>query len=97
MAEDPAIRSARWQKWYKSSGRRLKERYGITAEEYQSLYDKLEGCCEICGKMYPRLDVDHNHVTGKVRGLLCRKCNLRAGFLEDALTQRTLEYLMERG
>ena len=94
--ESKAYRSARWKAWYRSSGRRLKERYGITADQYQEWYDRLKGCCEICRRHFPRLDVDHNHLTNVVRGLLCRKCNLRAGFLEDALTEATLSYLSDR-
>lgn len=66
----------------------IKHRYGITLEQYHEMLDAQGGGCAICkgpGKSWrkseflvPRLfDVDHDHVTGKVRGLLCNSCNRR--------------------
>lgn len=58
---------------------KLKNRYGITTEEYNKLFDKQNGCCATCGKHQSEfkkaLVVDHNHNTGEVRGLLCSPCN----------------------
>jgi len=50
---------------------------GITDEEYERLLAEQEGGCAICGNppKTRRLSVDHNHRTGKVRGLLCFRCN----------------------
>jgi hypothetical protein len=54
--------------------------YGITKEEYDQLLVSQKNCCALCGKhqltMKRRLHVDHNHRTGKVRGLLCGACNI---------------------
>lgn len=52
--------------------------YRLTDEEYIKMWKEQEGKCKICGKDIGDnyLDVDHNHITGKVRGLLCRDCNL---------------------
>ena len=48
----------------------------ITYEEYKVKYEEVKGHCEICNKQFPSLCVDHNHKTGKIRGLLCTSCNL---------------------
>ena len=70
---------------------RLKHRYGITAAEYDAMYEAQKGCCAICGKHAEagsspahwknKLAVDHCHDTGKVRGLLCNDCNAGIGHL----------------
>ena len=67
---------------------RLKYKYGITLEEYQFQYKKQKGVCKICkqkqkGVRYKWLSVDHNHKTGKVRGLLCWHCNKALGLFQD--------------
>ena len=50
---------------------------GVSEETYTALLEKQEGGCAICGNppKTRRLHVDHNHRTGKVRGLLCFRCN----------------------
>ena len=67
--------------------RKLRLRYGITPEEYDSLYQQQYGCCAICGihqsKLHTTLAVDHNHDTKEVRGLLCFDCNTGIGKLQD--------------
>ena len=63
-------------------------KYGITAEEWQVLYDKYNGTCHICRKPANRLNVEHEHVPGwkkmsaderkqYIRGLACFVCNHR--------------------
>jgi Recombination endonuclease VII len=74
-------------------GKHIKRTYGITAEEYVELYNKQGGVCACCGKkesLYsPKRDktfqlaVDHDHVTGEVRALLCSACNTALGALEE--------------
>lgn len=56
---------------------KLKADFGITPEAYQMLLDFQGGLCAICRRpsRVRRLAVDHDHITGKVRGLLCRHCN----------------------
>ena len=68
--------------------RMLKHRYNITLEEYNNLYIQQDCKCAICKNPYPLggtkgLLVDHNHSTGKVRGLLCRKCNVAIGLMDE--------------
>jgi len=74
----------------------LKHRQGITKEEYQNLFAQQDGVCAICSKPYSRLlDVDHDHSTGKIRGLLCGPCNRGLGQFQDniALLAAAIEYL----
>jgi len=62
--------------------RKLFRKYGLTSQEVRDL-DKLQaGLCAICGKRETLL-VDHDHVTGRVRGLLCNPCNKMLGFAKD--------------
>ena len=53
----------------------LKRKYGLTLEAYQELLDSQGGGCPICGKPDPD-NVDHDHETGRVRGILCWDCNI---------------------
>lgn len=65
-------------------------RYGITLATYLAMHEEQGGLCKICesppsdGK---DLGVDHCHATGKVRGLLCGRCNLAIGLLDDSITR----------
>ncbi len=64
---------------------RLQREYGITLAEYDDMFENQDGLCAICetpqtGK---RLAVDHCHVTGKVRELLCFRCNATIGQVDD--------------
>jgi len=66
----------------------LKMKYGITVEDKQALYELQEGRCVVCGIYADRdgthgLHIDHDHKTGKVRGLLCGRCNRALGLLDD--------------
>lgn len=63
----------------------LRRSYGVTIEEYERLFAKQHGICGIC-KQPPgkkSLAIDHCHRTGKIRGLLCVRCNLGLGNLRD--------------
>ena len=63
----------------------LRKNYGLTLVDFDKMVENQNGVCAICGKpeiIYPRLCVDHNHKTGKMRGLLCRECNIVLGFFE---------------
>lgn len=61
-------------------------RHGLRPEDYGELFDAQHGKCAIC-KRPPRdgefLHIDHDHETGKVRGLLCRNCNAGLGQFKD--------------
>ena len=72
----------------------LKSKYGLTEAEHEAMLEQQNGLCRICGKA-EKLVVDHNHETGKVRGLLCPGCNKGIGFLGDTSegVQKALTYL----
>jgi hypothetical protein len=79
---------------------RLKKTYGITIETYNKMFSDQNGCCKIC-KIHQtdlniNLAVDHSHTTGKVRGLLCHKCNMGIGLLQEDITilAESIKYLM---
>jgi hypothetical protein len=65
----------------------LKRNYGITLQEHQEMYENQNGRCAICKKegdgKWKKLCVDHDHETGKVRQLLCRRCNMILGQAYD--------------
>ena len=73
------------------------KQYGITLTEYNEKLKTQGGGCAVCGKTPEengrRLAVDHNHETGKVRGLLCIGCNVGLGWFE-LLFDKATEYLL---
>ena len=63
--------------------------YGLTLVQYEAILKAQDGRCAICGTLRSggigrHLHIDHDHVTGKVRGLLCNACNKGIGFLGDS-------------
>ena len=88
-------------------GEQLKRLYNITREDWDNLYTQQKGCCAICKqpelvidyrtKTVRTLAVDHCHVTGKVRGLLCTQCNRAIGLLKDNISvlENAISYLEE--
>jgi hypothetical protein len=79
---------------YQRDKTRIKERerfyrFGLTAIDIAKLLEEQHYCCAICGTSTPggRGDwhVDHDHKTGKIRGLLCHKCNVGLGCLGDSI------------
>lgn len=75
----------------------IKKKYGLTPEQYNTMLCKQNYACNICRKPTSRkkLAVDHNHKTGKVRGLLCVKCNTLLGFVYDDINilKRAIKHL----
>jgi Recombination endonuclease VII len=70
-------------------------RYGLTLADYRALQAQQGNACAICRKVTRALCIDHCHVTGRVRGLLCRSCNSALGFYADdpRLLRAALAYL----
>ena len=87
----------RTKKWRAKN--RLKFLYGISNEDWKSMFDRQDGKCAIClthAKDLQRgLCVDHSHLTNKIRGLLCHTCNKAIGLLKDdtKLLERSISYL----
>ena len=65
----------------------LRKYYGLTLEQYDALLASQGGCCAICENPKPEAEkswhVDHDHQSGKVRGLLCGACNRGLGHFKD--------------
>lgn len=84
---------------------KLRACFGITPEQFDKMMSDQGGCCAICGKPPDkakghrhkhRLNVDHDHKTGKVRGLLCNNCNIGLGAFEDSQDRiaNAIQYLL---
>jgi len=77
--------------------KKLKNKYGITLAEYDWMFEQQGGVCAICGRINlngQRLGIDHNHNTGKVRGLLCISCNHKLSIVEDTeFVKKAKDYL----
>lgn len=71
---------------------KLRRLYGLTMDDYATLVQQQDGICAICGQPETAKDragrvqlrVDHDHVTGRVRGLLCHNCNTVLAYVERA-------------
>jgi hypothetical protein len=103
---DPAVKTS-WRAFYRAA---LKA-YNVTPQQYRDMYVAQHGCCYICrkalginpddpkGRGARRLAVDHNHVTGAVRGLLCsgstsaNTCNRVIARYSIAALKRAIDYL----
>lgn len=77
----------------------LKHKWGLTKEDYETKLKTQEGACAICGTREPkgrgRFHIDHDHVTNRIRGLLCHCCNLMLGHAKDDTNTllKALDYL----
>ena len=97
MSAASAVRRDRRGRKYDPAKRRswnYRTRYGVSAADVDALLASQGGLCAICRKVPRRPVVDHDHSTGKVRGVLCHACNVMAGSLEnDEFRRRALAYL----
>lgn len=83
----------------------LKKRFGISLERYNEMKEAQKHVCAICGNPETAIDhrtkklrdlaVDHCHITGEIRGLLCTRCNTAIGLLQDDvdLLAKAISYL----
>lgn len=81
--------------------RTLREHWGMTPDDFDELSAAQGGVCAICGgtDKSKRLAIDHDHASGKIRGLLCGKCNISLGLLGDSvdILKSAIRYLKENG
>ena len=84
---EKSIRAAR--------GRHMRKYDGFSLEEYAAMAKEQNGACAICGVVPEKLHVDHCHKTGKVRQLLCHKCNLGIGYFADSpeIMGKAIQYI----
>lgn len=87
----------------------LQYKYGVTHKEFLDAWDNQCGCCAICEDALPDLmayenrrrgyAIDHNHQTGKFRGILCLSCNTLLGMAKDSvhILEKAQKYLECRG
>jgi hypothetical protein len=78
----------------------MKRNYGLNFAEYDAMLESQKGLCAICSSPPPdhhkkRLNIDHCHASGRVRGLLCDACNRGIGLLKDSpdLMLKAISYL----
>lgn len=74
------------------------KQHGIAEEDYLAMMQERDGLCDICRKECPvvgSLSIDHDHSTGRIRGLLCKQCNSGLGFFRDSCENlaRAIDYL----
>lgn len=98
-----------WKKAYRNSDRAkisrrdqlLRKNFAISFEEYSRMLDEQGGVCAVCkttkqpNEKERMLAVDHSHMTGKIRGLLCRRCNVVLGLAndDDSVLHGLIDYL----
>lgn len=86
-ARDKIIPEAITKRSLASRKHLLKSSYGLTLETWSQMLAEQGGVCAICKSSPPpkrNFVVDHNHITGKLRGLLCVKCNCALGLLKES-------------
>lgn len=82
---------------------KLKTKWGMTVAEYDAMLASQGGGCAVCDTQTPggmgRFPVDHDHKTGRIRGLLCNLCNVGLGHLKDSpeLLRKAASYIEQGG
>lgn len=99
-----AERAARAKRAYQHNPRiqrdgELRRKFGISLEDFERMLEAQDFLCRLCQRpptgRRPSLHVDHDHATGRVRGLLCQNCNVGLGHFKDSpeILRRAIDYL----
>lgn len=80
--ERPYSRSEKFREHFRK--KKNCNNHNITISEYERMYSEQDGACAIC-KRKRKLYIDHDHETGFVRALLCNRCNVLLGSIDDNL------------
>lgn len=82
----------------------LKSRFGLSQIDYKNLYEQQNGICPVCTGILAPVDdggrvnvIDHSHETGKIRGIVHRRCNSTVGFVENIGLDRIVGYIKAFG
>lgn len=86
---------------YRDWGNCIKRKYGLSITSYELMLKEQNNACAICTipftdkSKYRASNIDHDHVTGKVRGLLCSRCNVGIGYYDNNndILEKSLHYL----
>jgi Recombination endonuclease VII len=96
--EGKIVSQRRWKEWRENNPEKYRDqwmrKYGITSAQYDAMYANQNGKCLICETTSPRrtgprgrnLHIDHCHVHGKIRGLICGHCNAGLGQFRESAT-----------
>lgn len=89
--ENQEVFLANSRKWYYEKGGAkvmrlsdLRRKYGLTESDFDQLFANQHGWCAICHMDLVKPYIDHDHITGQIRGLLCGPCNMALGGFGDA-------------
>jgi hypothetical protein len=100
--QDPEKARERSLKWQKNNpekvrAKRIRDSWGMSLQEYDALIDQAGTTCPICKKSFGENPpcLDHDHSTGKIRGIICRVCNSGIGFFHENINVllNAVEYL----
>jgi hypothetical protein len=84
--------------WEYNRNHSLLQHYGISLQEWYQIFDAQGNVCKICNSTEPHgknWHTDHNHLTGKIRGILCGWCNTALGKFQEnqQIIEKAIEYL----
>jgi hypothetical protein len=105
-AEERAKRAAYMREWHRRNPRRrkhylIKGRYGLTIDDFEAIVEAQDGRCAVCLRVFdpdPQkrdMQIDHNHETGVMRGVVCARCNAILGRVDRdvEVLKRAVAYL----
>lgn len=104
LDNNPNFMTSYTKQWLKNNPDKVKKnkrnqtlrKYNLTEEEFSKKVIEQNNRCSICNSSFSTTPhIDHDHATGKVRGLLCKNCNLTLGFVNDnvQILSNMIEYL----